>query len=100
MNKIKFHSPVIVSGQEKKLLNKVLISKEWSSFRGSTKNPLKVVSITSKEASKKGPLECMFLGGKYVRKLEDNLQEILIPNSVSQPTLPLLVYQWQSGLLI
>ncbi len=70
MNKIKFHSPVIVSGQEKKLLNKVLISKEWSSFRGSTKNPLKVVSITSKEASKKGPLECMFLGGKYVRKLE------------------------------
>lgn len=71
MNKIKFNSPVIESGDELQLLKNVLKSKRWSSFRGSTKNPLKDISYTSAKAAKFKPLDNMFLGGTYVRKLEN-----------------------------
>ena len=67
-----FAPPCFAGEKEKKLLLECLKSNRWSSFRGSKGawNIKKLCKITSEEAAKYGPLEMLFLGGKYVRKLE------------------------------
>lgn len=72
MKKIKFHSPVLASNEERKNLLETLKTKHWSSFKGGTEgwDVDRVLNLSSEKANKYGPLEIRYLGGKFVRKLE------------------------------
>lgn len=67
-----FLSPVYYGKKELLYLKKSFESKNWSSFKGDTKENLvnKVLQINSKDAFEIKPLDIRFLGGKYVRELE------------------------------
>ena len=101
MKKIKFHSPVLTSNEERKNLLETLKTKHWSSFKGGTEgwDVDRVLNLSSEKANKYGPLEIRYLGGKFVRKNlntlhQKNLKQNIVFLLIQRP----LVYRWQSEL--